>query len=44
MTDCKELDKILQDEFEWLHRHPELALLEIKTTEHIKLFLQNHGI
>jgi len=44
MTDSKDFDKILKEEFEWLHRHPELALLEIKTTDHIKVFLQNHGI
>ena len=44
MTDSKDFDKILREEFEWLHRHPELALLEIKTTDHIKAFLQNHGI
>jgi amidohydrolase len=44
MADSKDFDKILQGEFEWLHRHPELALLEVNTTEHIKIFLQNHGI
>ena len=44
MSDVKNLESILQEEFEWLHCHPELALQEIETTEHIKHFLQNHGI
>ena len=44
MADIKYFDKILHEEFEWLHRHPELALQEIETTDHIKKFLQNHGI
>jgi len=44
MADAENLNKILGDEYEWLHRHPEIALQEIKTTEHIKLFLQSHGI
>lgn len=44
MEYTKSFDKVLQEEFEWLHRHPELALQEIETTDHIKKFLQNHGI
>ena len=44
MSEPKNLDSILREEFEWLHRHPELALQEIETTEHIKIFLQNHGV
>lgn len=44
MEYTKSFDKILHEEFEWLHRHPELALQEIETTAHIKKFLQNHGI
>lgn len=44
MPDITILDNLLQEEFEWLHCHPELAMLEIETTEHIRRFLQNHGI
>ena len=44
MKDSVILDQIMQDEYEWLHRHPEIALQEIQTTEHIKKFLLDHDI
>lgn len=34
----------LHDAFAWLHRHPETALKEVKTTAFIRDFLTRHGI
>lgn len=44
MEDTKYFNNILQEEFEWMHRHPEVALQETEATDHIKRFLQRHGI
>lgn len=38
------LQKILEEYFEWFHRHPETALEEFETTEHIKKVLEQNNI
>ena len=30
------MEKKLVEAFQWLHRHPELAMKELKTTEYIR--------
>jgi len=38
------LQKILEEYFEWFHRHPETALEEYETTKHIKEALEQNNI
>lgn len=42
---AESLQSRLQNQFEWFHRHPELALREFETTAHIKQLLsQTNGV
>ena len=38
------MEKILIEAFQWLHRHPELAMKEYKTTEYLRKILLDSGV
>ena len=38
------MEKILIEAFQWLHRHPELAMKEYKTTEYLRKTLLDSGV
>ncbi len=38
------MEKKLAQVFQWLHRHPELAMKEHQTTEYIRKVLLSHGV
>ena len=38
------MEKILVEAFQWLHRHPELAMKEYKTTEYLRKTLLDSGV
>ena len=39
-----EMDKLLVEAFQWLHRHPELAMKERETTQYLRRILLGHGV
>lgn len=44
LHDKKKLEQYLTTQFEWFHRHPELAYAEVKTTAKIRELLTEAGI
>lgn len=38
------MEKKLAQVFQWLYRHPELALKEHQTTEYLRKILLDHGV
>ena len=43
-TEKHQMEKILVEVFQWLHRHPELAMKEHQTTEYLRKILLGHGV
>ena len=43
-TEKQQMEKKLVDVFQWLHRHPELALKEYQTTEYLRKVLLDYEI
>lgn len=40
----QEEEKIVQETFRWLHRHPELSYEEVETTKRVREVLQEHDV
>lgn len=38
------MEKLLVEAFQWLHRHPELAMKEHETTQYLRRILLGHGV
>ena len=43
-TEKQQMEKKLAQVFQWLHRHPELAMKEHQTTEYIRKVLLGRGV